>query len=106
MEEYAASDLELLTLGETRDRVNTLRRGVGCHVCNQTGYKGRTAVHEIVLVDRHMQRLIAESAPLSAIYDYARKEMGMATLRERARDLVVNGTTSMEEYLKIGETVD
>jgi type IV pilus assembly protein PilB len=106
MEEYEVSDLELITLRETRDRVKTLRRGTGCHVCNQTGYKGRTAIHEIVLVDKRMQRMIAESDSLSAIYEYARKEKGMATLRERAHDLVVSGITSMEEYLKIGETVD
>jgi type IV pilus assembly protein PilB len=106
MEEYEASDLELLTLRETSDRVRTLRRGRGCHVCNQTGYKGRTAVHEIVPVDRKMQRMIAESAPLSSIYEYARKESGMVTLRERAHDLVVSGVTAMEEYLKIGDTVD
>jgi type IV pilus assembly protein PilB len=106
MEEYEASDLELITLRDTRDKVQTLRRGTGCHVCNQTGYKGRTAVHEIVLVDKRMQRMIAESESLSKIYEYARKEKGMATLRERAHDLVVSGVTSMEEYLKIGETVD
>jgi type IV pilus assembly protein PilB len=106
MEDYEASDIDLITLRETRDRVKQLRRGTGCHVCNQTGYKGRTAVHEIVLVDKKMQRMIAESAPLSAIYEYARKEAGMATLRERAHDLVVSGITTMEEYLKIGETVD
>jgi type IV pilus assembly protein PilB len=106
MEEYEVSDLELLTLRETRDNVKTLRRGTGCHVCNQTGYKGRTAIHEIVLVDKRMQRMIAENAPLASIYEYARKEKGMATLRERAHDLVISGITSMEEYLKIGETVD
>ncbi|MDR0518948.1 MAG: GspE/PulE family protein [Clostridiales Family XIII bacterium] len=106
MEEYVSSDLELLTLRETREKVPTLRRGLGCHVCNQTGYKGRTAVHEIVLVDKKMQRMIAESTPLSAIAEYARKETGMVTLRERAHDLVASGVTSMEEYLKIGETVD
>jgi type IV pilus assembly protein PilB len=106
VDEYDVSDLELLTLRETRERVRRLRRGIGCHVCNHTGYKGRTAVHEIVLVDKKMQRMIAESAPLAAIYEYARKEMGMATLRDRAHDLVVSGVTSMEEYLKIGETVD
>jgi type IV pilus assembly protein PilB len=106
MEEYEASDLELITLRDTRDNVKTLRRGTGCHVCNQTGYRGRTAIHEIVLVDKRMQRMIAESASLASIYEYARKEMKMATLRERAHDLVVSGVTSMEEYLKIGETVD
>jgi type IV pilus assembly protein PilB len=106
MEEYEASDLELLTLRETRETVPKLRKGNGCHVCNGTGYKGRIAVHEIILVDKKMQRMIAEEQPMSALYDYARKEMGMATLRERAHDLVVEGVTSMEEYLKIGETVD
>ncbi|MDR0817756.1 MAG: GspE/PulE family protein [Clostridiales Family XIII bacterium] len=106
MEEYDATDIELVTLRETRETVPKLRRGVGCHVCNGTGYKGRIAVHEIIPVDKKMQRMIAESEPMSALYEYARKEMGMATLRERAHDLVIEGVTSMEEYLKIGETVD
>ncbi|MDR1028255.1 MAG: Flp pilus assembly complex ATPase component TadA, partial [Clostridiales Family XIII bacterium] len=104
--EYESGDLELLTLGETRERAPKLRRGEGCHVCNQTGYKGRIAVHEILEVDKKMQRMIAEGAPMSSLYEYARKEMGMATLRERARDLVVQGITGMEEFLKIGDTVD
>jgi type IV pilus assembly protein PilB len=106
MVEYEASDLELLTLRDTRENVPTLKRGEGCHVCNQTGYKGRIAVHEIVTVDKKMQRMIAEGAPMSALYEYARKEAGMSTLRERAHDLTVQGITSMEEFLKIGDTVD
>ncbi|MDR2487482.1 MAG: GspE/PulE family protein [Clostridiales Family XIII bacterium] len=103
---YESSDIELITLRETKERVPYLKRGKGCHVCNGTGYKGRIAVHEIIEVDKRMQRMIAESRPLSEIYEYARKEKGMATLRERAHDLVVTGVTGMEEFLKIGETVD
>jgi type IV pilus assembly protein PilB len=106
MVEYEAGDIELLTLGETRERVPKLRHGMGCHVCNQTGYKGRIAVHEILEVDKKMQRLIAESAPMATLYEYARKERGLITLRERARELVVSGVTGMEEFLKIGDTVD
>jgi type IV pilus assembly protein PilB len=105
-QEYEPSELELLTLGETKESVPKLRRGMGCHVCNQTGYKGRIAIHEIVLVDKKMQRMIAENAPMSSLYEYARREVGMATLRERAQALTVEGVTSMEEFLKIGETVD
>jgi len=105
-EEYEASDIELITLRDKRENVKTLRRGNGCHVCNQTGYKGRTAVHEIVPVTRAMQRMIAEEAPMAKLYEYARKELGMATLRDRAKALTVAGITSMEEFLKIGETVD
>ena len=105
-EEYEASDLEVLTLKDTKENVKTLKRGMGCHVCNNTGYKGRIAIHEIVPVDKKMQRMIAEGVPMSEIYTYARTEMGMATLTERAKALAVAGITSMEEYLKIGESID
>ncbi|MDR1797177.1 MAG: Flp pilus assembly complex ATPase component TadA [Clostridiales Family XIII bacterium] len=105
-EEYPATDLELLTLRAEKGEIPTLVRGRGCHVCNQTGYKGRIAVHEVINVDKKMQRMIAESAPMGQIYDYARVQGGMVTLRERAKGLVVSGVTSMEEFLKIGETVD
>jgi type IV pilus assembly protein PilB len=106
MEEYEISDLELLTLRATKKEVATLKRGNGCHVCNQTGYKGRIAIHEIVPITKAMQRMIAEEAPMSKLYEYARKELGMATLRDRAKLLTIEGVTSMEEFLKIGETVD
>jgi type IV pilus assembly protein PilB len=105
-QEYEASEIDLLPLGEATESVRTLKRGTGCHVCNLTGYKGRIAIHEIVFVDKKMQRMIAESAPMSALYDYARKDLGMSTLRERAQTLVLKGVTSMEEFLKIGEVVD
>ena len=106
MEEYEVSDLELITLRDTRENVRSLRRGLGCHVCNQTGYKGRIGIHEIVPITKLMQRMIAEKVPVAQLYDYARKELGMATLRERAKTLAVQGVTSMEEFLKIGDTVD
>jgi type IV pilus assembly protein PilB len=106
MEEYLPSEMDLLNLRETTDTVRTLRRGKGCHVCNQTGYKGRIAIHEILLVDKKMQRMIAEEAQMSKLYEYARNEQHMATLRDRAKLLTLQGITSMEEFLKIGETVD
>ncbi|GHT79049.1 hypothetical protein FACS1894104_3110 [Actinomycetota bacterium] len=105
-EEYLPSELDLLNLRSDASEVPKLVLGKGCHLCNNTGYKGRTAIHEIVPVDKKMQRLIAEGAKLSEIYDYARKELGMKTLRDRAKLLVLAGTTSMEEFMKIGDTVD
>jgi type IV pilus assembly protein PilB len=105
-EEYLPSELDLLNLRSEAVDVPRLVHGTGCHLCNNTGYKGRTAVHEIVLVDKKMQRMIAEGSTLPPLYDYARKEMGMKTLRDRAKLLVLDGVTSMEEFMKIGETVD
>ena len=83
-----------------------LRHGAGCHACNQTGYKGRIAIHELVHVDKRMQRLIAEGAPMSQLYEYARKQQGMVSLQQRAKALTMAGITSMEELLKIGEAVE
>ncbi len=105
-EEYEPSEIELATMGLTKEDVPVIKKGTGCHVCNNTGYKGRTAVHEVITVDKKMQRMIAESTPMSKLYEYARKEKHMVTLRERARALVTSGITSYEEFLKIGETVD
>ena len=106
MEEYEASDLEVLTLKATKEEVQLLKRGRGCHVCNNTGYKGRIAIHEIVPVDKKMQRMIAEEAPMAQLYDYARTHVGMTTLTDSVKALTVQGITSMEEYLKIGEAID
>jgi type IV pilus assembly protein PilB len=68
-DEYETSDIELITLRDAKKTVPTLKRGRGCHVCNQTGYKGRIAIHEIVPVTRAMQRTIAEEAPMAQLYD-------------------------------------
>jgi type IV pilus assembly protein PilB len=104
--EYAPNELELATLREQQLAIQGLKRGEGCHVCNETGYKGRIAIHEVVMVDKRMQRMIVENATMQALYDYARKVQGMATLRDRAKSLVLEGVTTIEEFLKIGETVD
>lgn len=106
VEEHEPSEIELLSLRAEKEDVSVIKHGKGCHVCNNTGYKGRIAIHEIVAVDKRMQRMIAENATMGELYDYARKEMGMATLRERASRLVIDGTTTMEEFLKIGESLD
>mgnify|MGYP004703299421 CR=1 FL=1 len=56
-------------------------KGVGCAECNQTGYQGRTAVFEIILVDNKLQELIAKRAPMDDLKVYAR-EQKMRMLRE------------------------
>ncbi|MDR2492698.1 MAG: Flp pilus assembly complex ATPase component TadA [Coriobacteriales bacterium] len=105
-EHYAPGLADLAALRADAASVPKLARARGCHVCSNTGYKGRVAIHEIVSVDRHMQRMIAEDAPYHALYEHARRAGGMATLRERAFALVASGVTTMEEFLKIGESID
>lgn len=101
-EDYTPDPAEARMIGV---EMATLKRGRGCHVCNQTGYRGRTAVHEVVAVDRKMQRMIAEGAPYAALGAYAR-EQKMSTLRDGMRELVQNGVTTTEEFLKVAATVE
>lgn len=78
-----------------------IRKGEGCHVCNNTGYKGRIAIHEIVAIDKTIKRMIAKGADNQEIQDYAVNEQGMKTLRDCALDLVRKGITTPEEVLKV-----
>ena len=79
--------------------IETVRRGRGCLHCNGTGYRGRVAVHEILMVDRRIRAMIAAEASNDEIFDYARQQ-GMTTLREDALELVRRGITTVEELLK------
>ena len=95
--EYEPDDTERKALGVP---VEKLRRGKGCHICNNTGYKGRVAVHEMLLIDLNIRNMITAGATNEQIFEYAIKQQGMTTLRQEATDLVLNGTTTVEELLK------
>ncbi len=89
---------ELAIIGED---VQTVRRGRGCHLCNNTGYKGRTAIHEIVIIDKEIKKMITANASNAEIFDYAVKTQGMQTLRDGAVELVRKKITTVEELLKV-----
>ncbi len=77
-----------------------IRKGRGCRNCNNTGYKGRVAIHEIVEIDKTLKRMIANGAETEEMQVYA-KNRGMKTLAESAVDLVRKGITTPEEVLKV-----
>jgi type IV pilus assembly protein PilB len=75
-------------------------RGKGCEACRQTGYKGRTGIHELMLVNEEIQDLAARRAPLGDLREAARAG-GMRTLREDALLKVVSAQTTLEEALRV-----
>lgn len=77
-----------------------LRRGVGCQHCLHTGYRGRVAVFELLRVSDEYSGVIY-SNPSSTELHQAAETSGMLGLRDHARDMVLNGTTSMDEMLRI-----
>ncbi len=72
----------------------------GCPNCNNTGYKGRTAIHEILLSTPAMAALITRGAKADEIQDLAREE-GCKLLRDNVSQLVQEGKTSIEELVRV-----
>lgn len=77
-----------------------LRRGRGCSVCGGSGYRGRTAVAEVVVVDRSVRELIRRGASADEIRDAALRA-GMVGLREAAARKVLVGETTVAEVMRV-----
>ncbi|MEI6364578.1 MAG: ATPase, T2SS/T4P/T4SS family [Actinomycetes bacterium] len=80
--------------------IPTLYRPVGCPSCSSTGYKGRMALHEVMMVNEEIERLAVEHAPATEITAAALRS-GMVTLRDDGMTKVFNGTTSIDEILRV-----
>lgn len=78
-----------------------IKKPCGCAACNNTGYRGRIAVHEIMMVDKGMRKLISENASVEEIKDYAMKNQGMKTLKQNAIMYLKSGVTTMEEVVRV-----
>jgi len=76
------------------------REGQGCMECGGTGYRGRTAIHELLDLTDPIRELILEKKPTSEVRKLARKE-GMSFLRESALDRVRRGLTTLKEINKV-----
>ena len=98
-EEYEPTVYELRALGGARP--SSLIRGKGCHNCNNTGYKGRVAVHEILAIDPRVRSMISSGATTEKIYAYVREEGKLKFLQESLQTLVVEKKTTVEEMLKL-----
>jgi type IV pilus assembly protein PilB len=77
-----------------------LWEGVGCFECGGTGFRGRTAIHELLDLSEKIREMILARRPTSEIKRFAR-EGGMTFLRESAIDRVRNGITTLKEINKV-----
>ncbi len=96
--EVDTTEQERIFLGED---VKRTRRGMGCSHCNNTGYKGRIAVHEILSMDHMVRKMVVEHQSIEEIKRYAIEQQGMRTLKESGLQLVKEGVTTPEELMKI-----
>ncbi len=78
-----------------------LAKGKGCSYCNNTGFRGRTVVGEILVLDNKIRAMVLEKKSSDVIKEYAQKEKGMITLREDAMRKVMEAITSFDEALRV-----
>jgi len=105
-EEYAPS-LELLKSLRIENRVSSsvkFVRGRGCKICNNSGYKGRTGIYELLKSTPEIQELVLKKASADEIREVACSQ-GMKILREAAIDKLLQGITTPEEVMRVTQTI-
>jgi type IV pilus assembly protein PilB len=98
---YEPSDQELYELELTRTDVEGRQfyYGAGCNKCNKTGYKGRIALFELMVMTDRLRSLIMDHASTADLRNAA-KEDGMRTLRDGGLLHIYDGVTTIEEVVK------
>ncbi len=93
------SELESLVPGAGMSDIK-LVTGRGCSKCEGTGYRGRIAIHELLVVDDHIRNMISAETSTVDLRNYAISK-GMVDLRTRALELVFSGKTTSQEFHRV-----
>ncbi len=99
---YDAKEEDLVPYGHVPSGLGKVQffKGKGCQACNFTGMKGRVAIYEVMPISETLRDMILKNAPTAELREGARQE-GMKTLREAALYKVLEGTTTIEEVLRV-----
>ncbi len=81
--------------------IPTAKKGVGCSQCHGSGYLGRTAIHEVLVVDKAIRKMITSGAEAEDMKAFAVENQNMQTLKQAAISLVEQGITSFEELERV-----
>ena len=99
---YSPDEESLKNLGITSDMYTgrEMYKGTGCESCLNTGYKGRTGIFEMMILDDRIKNLILKTSDSNSIKNMA-VEQGMVTLRQDGASKVLKGLTTVEEILRV-----
>jgi general secretion pathway protein E len=98
--EPSPHELKELGLGKMEDISGKFFVGTGCERCFQTGYRGRTGIYEMMLIDSEVQNLIYKRESAGTIKRFA-LNAGLQTLRMDGARKVLAGTTTISEVLRV-----
>ena len=98
-EEHTPDDRERELLGITADDPRVIFRAKGCQACGHNGYRGRTGIHELLVVDDNVRELIHTGRGELAIEKYIRQSV--PSIRHDGMSKVLAGKTTLEEVLRV-----
>ncbi len=87
-------------LGQDTNGEITLFRGKGCEICKQTGHKGRTGIHEIMVMTDEIKDEVLKRGSTHQVYKLA-QESGMKTMQVDAMNKILSGVTSVDEVIRV-----
>ncbi|MDQ0351994.1 type IV pilus assembly protein PilB [Alkalibacillus filiformis] len=99
-EKHELSALERQVFEKHNVQINMVTKGTGCPTCNNTGYRGRTAIHEVLYVDDTLREAILDGKTKIEIENIA-KEQGFIPLFEDGLRKVEQGVTTLEEVYRV-----
>ena len=96
---YEASIGEKRMLGLNTDENLTLYKGYGCRTCNNTGYKGRIGIYELVEISNDVKKLVDQDMNE---YEISKKikDLGVKTIKDDAKIKVIEGVTTIDEMIR------
>jgi type IV pilus assembly protein PilB len=94
---YAADEKDINFIRNSN--IKYLYKGKGCSICNNSGYNGRTIVHELIYFDTKLRKIIGSNGNTEEVRDYCIGQ-GMRTLNQNCTLLVRDGITTLDEYVK------
>jgi type IV pilus assembly protein PilB len=90
----------LKSVGWTHRSNEVFQKGEGCRACNNTGFRGRVGIYEVMVLDAELKRMIQNGGSESDLRVYL-AQAGWRTLREKALDVVERGESTLEEVLRV-----
>jgi general secretion pathway protein E len=96
---YPAGEREIKVFDLSKAKPPTVYKPVGCELCKRTGYRGRTGIYEMVVVDEEMRSMIHDGSGEQALEKQARTLT--PSIRDDGKRLVLAGLTSVEEVLRV-----
>ncbi len=104
-EEYTPSAEELTSIGLKPDSGHKFHRGVGCPMCFNTGFRGRTGVFEVLLITSELRRGISAGLSREQLIDIINKT-GFTSFADNCRRLVLEGVTTAQEAFRTINSVE